>query len=73
MTIKDFCDWIEEYGTKICVETARSYLQSLGNTQNSHQKAVYFDDHECDVIEYRQHSLGKLDDLDRKCIYPDHS
>lgn len=75
MTVKDFRDWIEEeYGTKVCVETARSYLQSLGFTQNSHHKAVYFDGHERDdVIEYRQHFLGKLDDLDRRCIYPGHT
>ena len=51
MTVKDFRDWTEEeYGTKVCVETARSYLQSLGFTQNSHHKAVYFDGHERDDV-----------------------
>ena len=47
--VKDFHDWIEDAcGVKACIETARSYLQSLGFTQKSHHKAVYFDGHERD-------------------------
>ena len=35
---------------------------------------MYFDGHEHDdVIEYREQSVEKLQDLDRQCIYPGHT
>ena len=75
MTTKDFSDWIEErFGVSVCIETARVWLHDLGFTQKHHHKTVYFDGHEReDVVAYRKEYVNKMDELDRRCLYPGHT
>ena len=40
----------------------------------NHQKGIYFDGHEReDVVEYRRSFVEKLEELDRRCKYEDHT
>ncbi len=70
-----FRSWIEnEHECIITREIARKWLHILGFKLVNHQKGVYFDGHKRDdVVAYRKVFLDKLTELDRRCVYGDHS
>ena len=69
LTSKMFAEWVErEYETQIHDSTACRWMQQLGFSRVHHQKGIYFDGHDRDVVAYRHEYLINMKELDKKSI-----
>ena len=74
LTLADFVRWVSEvWDVKICMETARVWLHSMGFTYRQFSKGIYFDGHEReDVVDDRSKYLSRMASLeDRMITSPD--
>lgn len=62
LTLDNFIQWVsDEWGVKICNETARVWLHEMGFSYQQFNKGIYFDGHEReDVVEHRKKYLATL-------------
>ena len=69
LTVCKFAKWVNTtYSTNVHPETARRWLYKLGFSRVHHQKGLYFDGHDRSDVQYRNHFLATVKELDKRTI-----